>query len=143
MTVTTSGARADFQQLLSQSQSVRIRYFNVSGADANYDDDVVLTQSGTDFWASGLVQPLDLQRGSYDAVLVEQGKLLQNDLKCYVPHTVETSGTWRIGIGSSNPPKREYAITDGGIISWTPFGEIVYQKLYLRYLTTGSLSQES
>lgn len=144
MDVTASGLRTEVEGIIANGEPIRFRYFTVSGADSGYDDDVTLVQSGTDFWVSGLLQPLNIEnpRGSKDAVLLEQGKIKQDDLKLYVLGTVNTSGTLRIGIGSANPPTNEYRINDGGVTTWTLGNQDVYKKLYVSYLTTGSIDGE-
>jgi len=70
-----------------------------------------------------------------------QGKILTNDLKLFLTGTVETSGTWRVGVGGS-PPAREYALLPEGTIDWQINGNIVYKTCYIRYLTNGSLYGE-
>lgn len=142
--VTASGTRQSFSEVLKNGEMVRFRYFTESGADANYDNDVTLTKSGIDTWVSGFVQPIDLSRGSNEAVLFQQGKLVTDDLKLYVDGrtNLNPSGLFRVGIGSANPPAREYAMAEAGVIPWNINGDDVYKKIYLRHLTTGSLPDE-
>ena len=142
MTVTASGLQYDFQQALKYGEKVRIRYFSISGGSAIYDDDGVLTQTGTDTWTSGLVQPVAPTRSSQDSVLLAQGKILQNDLKMFVDGAVDTSGLWRVGVGSANPPAREYSLLPEGIIAHGINGSIVYKTCYIRYLSNGSMFGE-
>ncbi len=141
MSLTGSEVRDSFEEALKYGQLIRLKYYNISyGAGSYYDDDVTLTQSGTDNWISGLVQPIDASRGSYEASLVEQGKLLNNDSKVYILGNIVTSGTLKVGLGS--PPTSEYSVLNDGIISWNINGEQVIKKMYLRYLTNGSLMGE-
>jgi hypothetical protein len=144
MTITPSEARHDVSEAIRHGEVIRFRHFNISGADAGYDDDVALTQSGIDFWVSGLEQPITSRdmANSQNQVLVEQGRLLEGDMKMYVLGDVNVSGIFRIGVGSANPPNREYSVIKGGILTWKLGGEPIYHKIYLRYLTTGSLSGE-
>lgn len=141
MALTTQNLRDDFANgPMGQAGQIVIKYFTGSAAASDYDDASVsnLTQSGTSVWTSGLVLPLDERRGSSDALLLEQGRLLQDDLKLYVQSSVDTSGLLTIGLGS--PATRTYAITpDNGVIDWKLNGDTIYQKMYLRYLTNGSL----
>ncbi len=135
-----SDFKEGFEEVLQYGQLVRIRYFNPSfGAGSYYDDDVTLTVSGN-LWISGVVQPIDASRGSSDAILVEQGKLLTDDTKLYIDGTVDTSGTLRIGLGS--PPTDEYSLLPEGVINWKVNAEPIVNKLYIRRLTTGSLLGE-
>ena len=129
-------------EVLKLGQLVRFRYFNsTAGAGSYYDDNVTLT-SGTDVWVSGIPLPIDTSRGSSDAVLLEQGYLLTNDTKLYVRGAINTSGTYRIGFPSGNPPTNEYGVLPDGVITWNVNAEDVVNKLYIRRLTTGSLSGE-
>jgi hypothetical protein len=133
---------ADFNQSVSEFGSqIRARYFNVSGADASFDDDVVLTQSGIDIWTSGVIQPISNEEGSNDAQLMEQGNLINNDLRLYVQGSFQTSGTFRIGLGS--PITAEYGLSfEKGVTNWEVGGTSIYKRIYLRQLTTGSLNGE-
>jgi len=58
-----------------------LKYYNIVETGDYYDDDANLTQSGTDFWASGVVLPISNSQGSSDAVLLEQ-EGLQMILNC-------------------------------------------------------------
>ena len=61
MVITASGLRNDVNQIISNyGQLIRFKYYNASGANSSYDDDVTLVQSGTSLWISGLVIPIDL-----------------------------------------------------------------------------------
>lgn len=141
MDVTASALKKDVTGIIANGTKVRFKYYNISGASTGYDDEVSLSKSGTDYWTSGLVQPLDITRGSRDAVLVEQGKLLNDDKKVYVLGTVPTSGTLKIGIGS--PVTQEYSIAPPGVNTWElTNNEPVYKMIYVRYLTNGSLTGE-
>ena len=136
-----SDFKEGFEEVQKYGQLVRLKYFNSSfGAGSYYDDDEVLTQSGTDLWISGVVQPIDQSRGSNDAGLIEQGELLSNDTKLYIEGTIGTSGALKIGLGS--PPSNEYSIIDKGVVSWSVNDEPIVKKVYIRRLTTGSLPGE-
>jgi hypothetical protein len=138
--VNASELRQEVEQILANGKVCRFRYFAESGADAGYDDDVVLTQTGTDYFTSGLVQPIKDRFGSADAILLQQGKILNNDLKLYVLGDVPTSGTFKVGIGSPTI-ENEYSRIPDGTEQWDLDGA-VYKKLYLRVLPTGSIDGE-
>jgi len=139
--ITSSHVKSKLNTVInSYGQIIRLKYYLVSGADSGYDDDVGLAQSGNSVWTSGLIQPIDQKRGSYDSILMEQGKVLQNDSKIYLNGEVNTSGTIKIGIGS--PVTREYSILDIGINAHGINGENSYKKIYVRVLTNGSLIGE-
>ncbi len=136
-----SDFKEGFEEVLQYGQLVRIRYFNPTpGAGSYYDDNESLTQSGTDLWISGVVQPIDASRGSSDATLMEQGKLLTNDTKLYIDGLINTSGTLKFGLGS--PPTNEYSVLPEGVIDWSVNEEPIVSKVYLRVLTNGSLAGE-
>jgi len=143
---------SDFQngvtEALKYGQQLRIRYFNTGwGAGSYYDDDVSLTISGNDFWTSGVILPISNSRGSSDAVLLEQGKILMNDTKLYIDGSINTSGTWKLGLGSNGtgspvPITGEYSLLSEGIMKWDVNATPILKKLYIRKLLTGSLVGE-
>ena len=138
----------DFQtgvaEALAFGQQVRIKYYNTGfGAGSYYDDDVTLTQSGSNLWTSGVILPITGTRGSNDAILIEQGKLLSNDTKLYIQGSVDTSGTIKIGLGSyTNMSGCEYSLLSEGVSEWNVNATPVLKKLYIRLLPTGSLTGE-
>lgn len=140
--VFSTGAIIDFNNVVKDiGNTVRFRYFNMAypGGGSGYDDDLTLTVSGNS-WVSGVLQPIDGEGGGTDRLLLEQGRILKNDKKLYVAGTVETSGLWRVGIGS--PAGLEYSVVEDGVIPWETDGVIVYKKVYIRHLPTGSLAEE-
>jgi hypothetical protein len=137
--ITGSQLRDEFENALEQGHQCRFKYFTSTypGAGSGYDDDVTLTQSGTDFWATGLITPI----GGKDNHLLQQGLLKTDDKAFYIIATTPTEGLWRVGIGS--PPANEYGlIGEIGVKTWSIANEDIYKKLYLRRLTTGSLAKE-
>jgi hypothetical protein len=139
----SSDARSDFDQVLSEAgRQVRIRFFTASGATTSYDDHVVLSQSGNDYYCLGVNQPVG---GKRDFLLLQQGRIKAGDIKLYLPGAVPLSGAEtlvRIGIGSPCNGTLEYGISEGGITSWEKNGVIVYHKAYLTHLPNGSLVGE-
>jgi len=119
-------------------QAVRFRYFVGSIGAGSYDDDISLFKEGNDTWVSGLVQPI----GKAENDLVQQGLLKTDDLKVYFDSSVNVSGTWRLGIGGS-PPAQEYGLTEDNLRN-SPLinGSVIYHKVFVRKLTTGSLVGE-
>lgn len=133
--------RENVRQIIQQGgKQVRFVYFNVQDNISEYDDSVDLMQSGNDLWTSGLVFPIKGTYGSTEATLLEQGKLLSNDTKLFILGDVNTSGTFRVGIGS--PIISEYALIEDFVNAYEAGGDIVYKKLFLRRLPTGSLIGE-
>jgi len=141
----------DFQngvtEALLYGQQIRFRYFNIVDIGEYYDDNVQLTISGNDFWTSGVVLPISNSRGSSDAVLLEQGKIIMNDTKLYIAGDINTSGTWKLGLGSNEtgspvPITGEYSLLSEGTMKWDVNATPILKKLYIRKLTTGSLMGE-
>jgi len=129
------------QEALDFGQQLRIKYYNVGfGAGSYYDDDVSYSQSGTNYWISGIVLPISNARGSSDAVLLEQGKITTNDTKLYLEGSVDTSGTIKIGLGS--PIQDEYSLLSEGVTKWDVNQVPVLKKLYITRLTNGSFVGE-
>ena len=79
MVVTGTVLLKDAKQILLYGQRIRIKHFVISGANAGYDDDITLTESGTNVWATGLTFPIKSEFGSTEANLMEQGKLISNN----------------------------------------------------------------
>ena len=132
--------RTEFSRIVTDyGVPMRIRYFVPSGGSTVYDDDMTLTKSGNDLWVSGVYQ--NFGNSAADAVLREQGKILQDDTKIYLLGTVNTSGVWRIGIGGS-PPTREYAWLPDGADNYDVQANTIYKCIHVRYLPTGSLYGE-
>ena len=139
----------DFQngvlEAMKFGQQCRIKYYGtgVSGAGSYYDDAVQLVQSGVDYWTSGVVLPISNTRGSSDAILLEQGKVLTQDTKLYVQGSVPTSGTIKIGLGSvTDMSGREYSLLSEGVTKWDVNEVPILKKLFIRHLDTGSLTGE-
>ena len=62
-----------------------------------------------------------------DALLMQQGKILQDDKKMYVEGTIQTSGLGPIKIGlNGSPTTQQYQIlNDGPVTEWPVNGSIV------------------
>lgn len=139
---------SDFQTGVSEAltfgQLVRIKYYSVGfGAGSYYDDDVTLTQVGSNYWCSGVILPINGTRGSNDAILIEQGRILTNDTKLYIDGRINTSGVIKIGLGSyTNMSGCEYSLLSEGISEWNVNQTPILKKLYIRFLSTGSLIGE-
>lgn len=134
---------SEVKQILNYGESIRFKYYTVIHNSTDYyDDDITLIQSGTDTWCSGLIQPIDQTRGSADAFLLQQGKVLMNDSKLYVLGSVQTSGLGQIKVGIGSPNFEEYEFIDNGVIQWVVNGSPIYKKIYVRFLTNGSFIGE-
>ena len=134
--------RTQFNRSLEQnSVPLRFKYYSVANAANIYDDNQALTQSGTDVWTSGCVQAINAgESRSQDALLLEQGKILMQDKRVYLPHDADTSGTWKMGVGS--PVVNEFAMVPDGVHPFAVNNDIVYKKVFVRVLPTGSFANE-
>lgn len=135
--MTASGIRSDVTQFITNyGQSVRFRYFTPTFITGSYDDQVTWAQSGTDTWVSGQVQPFDATRSTQDAILLQQGLARVGDVKLYVAGTVQSSGTFSVGIGSGATVSAVYAAVENGIVEGPLIGEgVAYKKITLRPMT--------
>ena len=140
--VTLSEIRSDVDGIINDyGNQVRFQYFSVSfGAGSYFDNAQTLTQSGTDFWTSGLIQPVGGTDSSEDAILLEQGRIKKSDKKIYFNGAISTSGTFKVGIGS--PVQEEYAVIPEGITAWPVGSGIAYKKVFMRFLPNGSLAEQ-
>ena len=123
--------------IIQYGKQFRFRYFTVTAGSNTYDDDVTIAKSGNDVWVSGLNFPVKGEGGSNDAQLLSQGLIQLNDQKLYVNGSIDTSGTFLVGVGS--PATQEMALTSGGVQALELEDNKVYKKLFLRHLTAGSL----
>ena len=114
---------------------ITIKYLNVSGGSAYYDDNVTYTVSGT-LCVSGIFLPKDQN----DNVLVEQGIIHPDDKKLYLPGDIDVSGTITIQAGSKTGTV--YSVVPIGIGGIDVGTDTVYNKIFLRRLSTGSLLGE-
>ena len=131
-----------FNEILAYGDQVRFKYYTQSST-GDYDDDITLTQSGTDLWTSGVQQPISSNQYSSDSVLLEQGKILLDDTKLYVQGTVQTSGLAEIKVGLGSPVRQEYQILgQGQVTEWGINGTPIYKKIYARILNGGSFVGE-
>jgi len=120
---------------------IRVIYFSET-IDPVYDDDVTLTVSGNSF-TSGIVLPLSNTQGSKDSLLLEQGKLQNDDMKLYLSGNIALTGSetqTRIQLGSN--AGNSYELIGPGPILLEVAGTSIYKKAYIRRLNNGSLIGE-
>jgi len=121
---------------------IRMKYFTIDTGSI-YDDDVIYTQSGTDLWTSGIVLPIDTSRGSWDSILLEQGKIIENDTKLFCHGSLLFTGSeFEIRVQIGSPVGEEYSMLDK-TIKVSTYGEPIYKKIFIRQIGgTGSLLGE-
>jgi hypothetical protein len=139
--INPTSLRNDVSQIINEGNQVRISYYTLTDTGSGYDDSYKLTKSGSDIWTSGLIQPVKSPQGSFEARLVEEGKLTTNDSRLYLLGDIQTSGQGiKIGIGS--PVSRLFEVLPEGVEAWELQNEIIYKKVMIRRLPTGSLINE-
>ena len=123
--------------------TIKVQYFT-STIGSVYDDDVTWALSGTEIWTSGLILPLSQQEGSSESILVEQGKLINDDKRLYLHGSLILTGsemTVTVQVGS--PTGENYSMIDTSLrfdVSNIP----IYKKVFLRNIGgVGSLLGES
>lgn len=129
-----------FLQILKEAgNQIKIEYYDVV-FDSVYDeaqDANSYVLSGT-LWTSGVILPVNNQRGSEDAVLVEQGKLQEKDKKLYTTGSLDfanESQVVKVTLGS--PTGDVYSTIPLGGIKYDALGIDVYKRQYIRYLPNG------
>jgi len=127
---------------------VRVRYFS-QVAGSVWDDEVTLTEvTGSEVWTSGIVMPLSNKYGSEDVVLVEQGKISNQDQRLYVNGSLDFTGAgsnFKVKIGMTGSPVQldNYTMVPLGGIPYEVSAAQIYKKVYIRRLTNGSFIGES
>ena len=146
----TNTLSAGFTNVVGKAgKPVRVRYFSETVGSPNYyDDDFVLKEeTGSEVWTSGVVLPLSNRYGSEDVILVEQGKLTNQDQRLYVNGSLDFSGIGsnlkvKIGMNGSPTQTDNYTIIPQGGIPYEVEGTPIYKKVYIRRLTNGSFIGE-
>lgn len=121
-------------------QPIEIRYYSQTIGSV-WDDEVTLSQSGTSLWASGIVLPVTGKQGTAEAILMEQGKLIDGDKRLYVDGTIGFIGSEfqvKIQLGSISEPTEFYTTIPIGLYSPGVSNQRIYGRQYIRRMT-GSL----
>lgn len=138
--------RSDFERLATNyGHPVMLRYYVQATASGTsvYDDDITITQSGSDVWTVGMVFDIaNAKRGSFEANLLEQGKLQADDMSCYIPGYISVSGIVKIGFGSPIDDIR-FIIYPGADTRESVNNIRSYHKVYTRVLPGGSFIGEA
>ena len=134
-----------FDKLIERSgKIIRLRYFTQT-LGSIYDDDVTLTISGNDIYTSGIVLPINSKEGTFENLMVEQGKLNPWDQRLYVTGSLLfNSGALnvKIGLGSPISNTEQYSIIPLGGITAEANATQIYKKVYIRRIFGGSLIGE-
>ena len=119
-------------------RTLRIRYFSETIGSV-WDDDRTSSKSGGDTYISGLVQSIDLTKGSKDQILLEEGRIKFDDTVFFIAGSLDTtSGVKTVTLTVSGLDDVYRNITPGVIVPQF-LGDDVYKKFYGRFLPGGSL----
>jgi len=127
-----------FNEIINRAgKPISITYYSLSVGSV-WDDEVTLSKSGNTLWTSGVVLPI----GQADSVLVQQGKLLDSDQRLYVTGSLNFTGSEmqvEVQLGSKTVTDQIFTMIPGGMAPEVE-DQKIYCKVYIRRLTTGSLS---
>ena len=121
---------------------IRVNYYTASLGSV-WDDDATYTISGNSVWTSGIILPINATRGNSDATLLEQGKIINGDIKLFVHGSLVFTGSHfaiRIQIGS--PAGNQYSMITDGPIQASVQNTYIYKKIFLRRLQGSTLFGE-
>lgn len=121
-----------FNEIINKvGAQIRVEYFT-STVGSVWDDDITWTQSGVDLWTSGVILPISHQRGTSESILLEQGKLIEDDKRMFVHGSLILTGSeMSIQIGVGSPVNETYTLLNSDIrvdVSNVP----IYRKVFLR-----------
>jgi len=119
--------------LQSQGINTTITQINYTISDSDYDDVTTQTIGGSGT-ISGLVFPVRGTQGSYEAMLLEQGKIRTNDKHLYLLGSINLSGNLIFDINGE-----KYTLIPDGIRVWENAGSHIYSEAFVRFVVGGSL----
>jgi len=130
------------QQIIRRAGTqISVKYYEQTIGSV-WDDDVTLSQSGNTVWTSGVVLPINTNQGSYESVLLEQGKLSNQDQMLFVHGSLILLGSeMQVKIGLGSPNEEKFTTRPIGIISPEVERTKIYRKAFITRLT-GSLLGE-
>lgn len=104
---------------------------------------VITNNPLVDNWVSGIVLPMDTREGSKESVLMQEGRLKNDDLKLFVSGNTNFTGSDRVvKVQLGSPTGDQYTVIPKGVIQYESQGTSIFRKVYLRKLTNGSLIGE-
>lgn len=131
----------DFDSLVTKNgQPIRIRYYTVTYSGADYDQQFV-TPSGSDVWCYGMSFNLDKKTGGEDRSYLEQGLIILNDSKIYIPGSIPIDSLTKLMFGSPAIGSVFAPISNGWFTDYLS-GVPILKKVYIRLLNNGSFIGE-
>lgn len=122
----------------NRGQTLRVRYYTATIGSV-WDDERTLTQSGNDLYISGFFSSVDGTKGSFDEVLLEEGRISYNDSKMFVNGSIQTTSGGRVFTMSLSGVNIVYREILPGVNTQNLQGYQPYKIVYVRELQTGSL----
>ena len=121
--------------------NIRIIQYTDSYSGNSYDD-AYLTASGTTLWTWGRLDPIRRAETSDEKKLIDAGKLSLNDSKLFLPGSYNAVDTFtQFGLGSPTP-SNIYSMIEGGKVPYYVAGSVIYNKIFIRVLNTGSFVRQ-
>jgi hypothetical protein len=137
---------AGFKHILDKAGTqIKVNYYNQT-AGSIYDDDVILSLSGTT-WTSGVIMSVSAIAGGPDSILKEQGLITDMDKALFTSGNLPMTGsTMQCKVQVGSPIGENYSVIDLGKfrenIVPQALGTQIYKKTYIRTLKNGSLIGE-
>ena len=129
---TPTELRTDFNNVIDENGiSIRIiNYPNIGFANAGYDDEQLISASGTSTSGGCIHMPI----GPSDRQYVEQGLIMWNDSKMFIAGSIGISGNSVIAIGNTGSL---FEVLPQGILRYDVSGTTIYQKVFIRQTASG------
>ncbi len=120
--------------------NISITQYVDSYSGAQYDD-AYLTASGTTLWTWGRLDPIRRVETGDEKKLIDAGKLSLNDSRLFLPGSYNAVDTFtQFGLGS--PVANVYSMIEGGKVPYYVAGSVIYNKIFVRILATGSFVRQ-
>lgn len=124
--------------IMQGARPMQVKLINYYTSGNDYDDVLTQTVIGS-YYVSGLLFCLNTDKGSSEAMLIEQGKLLTHDSVLYLGSCQLNSSGVLIGLGSPTPSEWYYPLPIGIHYNEGSGGIISYTNMYVRRTLNGSL----
>lgn len=125
-------------ELVKHGQICRLRAYALSYSGTDSDEGYV-TQSGSDSWFYGMLQPVNGKFGGKDYKYLEQGAIKINDGVLYMSGSISIDDNKKYKIFLGSPALTScYELVEGGNVTPLISGVDIYKKAYVRFLNGGS-----
>lgn len=129
--VTSTELRSDFNDVIDENSTpVRIVYYDTQTFTTGYDDEQLVSASGTAVSGGCIIQPI----GPSDRQYVERGLVDWNDSKIFLAGSIDTRQNMVLTIGNTGSL---YEVLNNGLWRYDVSGTTIYQRLYIRKIVSG------